>query len=121
MRRDMDLIREILLELSKGKEEIELDPLKSEDKLFEYHIDILKQANLISYKNKFQDMVPKVYIDELRLTWLGNDYLDNISNESIWNKTKEVVFSKGFELGNIPFSIIKEITTNQIKAKIGLE
>lgn len=120
MRRDMDLIRKILIELSSGKEEVELDPSESEDKRYEYHIDILKQANLVSYKRKIHDMVPRVYFDELRLTWEGNDYLDNISDESVWNKTKEVVMTKGFELGNVPFSIIKEITKNQIKTKLGL-
>lgn len=120
MRRDMDLVRNILLEISKSDETIELDPFESNGKLYSYHIDILKEANLITYKDKYEDMIPMIYIDEPRLTWEGNDYLDNINNESNWNKTKEFITSKGLELGDVPFSIIKDLAEYLIKNKIGL-
>lgn len=121
MRRDMELVRSILLDVSKSNKTFELDPLNPKDKLFIYHIDILKQANLIFYKDKFEDMVPRVYIDEPRLTWEGNDYLDNISNETIWKKTKSMILNKGFELSDVPFSIIKDVAKMKLKESIGLK
>jgi len=69
----------------------------------------------------FTDMIPMVYIEEPRLTWDGNDYLDSISNEGIWNQTKETIKTKGFELEEVPFTVIKEFTKQQIKRSIGLE
>jgi len=121
MRRDMEIIRSILLSVSKSDETIELNPLDPDDKLYDYHIDILKQANFIFYKEKFEDMIPMIYIDEPRLTWEGNDYLDNISNPNVWNKTKKVIISKGFELSDVPFSIIKELAKNHIEDILGMK
>ncbi|MFB9974577.1 DUF2513 domain-containing protein [Allobacillus sp. SKP2-8] len=83
MRRDMELVRTILIDLSKGRNTIELNPLDRKDELYDYHIEILRQANLIYYKNRFEDRIPRIYIDEPRLTWKGNNYLDNISDSNI--------------------------------------
>jgi|SRR5690625_2497977 len=116
----MELVREILLTITENKETIELDPLNPQDELYEYHIDILKEANLISYKRKFEDMVPTVYVDEPRLTWEGNNYLDNIVDTKVWKETKRLIISKGLELGSVPFSIIKEVSKSYIKDKVGL-
>ena len=40
------------------------------------------------------------------LTWQGHEFLDAIRNDTIWNKTKNVVAERG---GAIPFELIKEL------------
>lgn len=42
-------------------------------------------------------------------TWLGNDYIDSISNDEIWNKTKESLKGKGLELSNLPIDVIADM------------
>lgn len=121
MRRNMDIIRELLIKISEGIETLEYDPQNSTDKIYIYHIELLEQAGFLKYDRMFQDMVPMIYIDRPRLTWNGNDYLDSIANESVWNKTKDIIISKGLELGDVPISVIKELTKSQLKKIIGLD
>lgn len=56
-----------------------------------------------------------------KLTWYGNDYLDAISSENVWSKTKEIIKEKGMEVSNVPFEVLIELAKLQVKNWIGLE
>lgn len=121
MRRNMDKVRELLLKLGRGVETLEFNNLVDNEKLYIYHLNILEEAGFVTWRKSYEDYSKKTYFDEPRLTWKGNDYLDNIASENIWNKTKKIIISKGIEVSEIPFSIIKEIAKNQLKKTIGME
>ena len=116
MRRDMDLVREILLEIEKQYVSTAIYNLKIEGydtETIAYHCKILYEAGLISdYKAQYADN--SIYSFGVgSLTWDGNDYLDKIRDNSIWKKTKDVIAKKGLPL---VLDTVKNISTAFITA-----
>jgi hypothetical protein len=105
MKRDMELIRAILIEIERDRPADVSLPIKVQgynDEQVNYHLILLHEAGLIdalsfSGSGK-EDVIPK------RLTWAGHEFLDAARNDNVWNKTKEIVMNKG---GNISFEILK--------------
>lgn len=116
MRRDMDLVRDILLEVEKQYVSTAIYNLKIEGydtETIAYHCKILYEAGLISdYKAQYADNT--IYSFGVgSLTWDGNDYLDKIRDNSIWKKTKDVIVKKGLPL---VLDTVKTISTAFITA-----
>lgn len=87
--------------------------LKSED----YHW-LMEQAGLTKNNIKYASDVPLWIYSQL--TWEGHDFLDSIKNDTIWNKTKESIKSKGLELGQVSFSVLKDFAVLKAKEKLGI-
>lgn len=116
MKRDMDLVREILLKIEKQHVSTVIYNLKIEGcspETVAYHCKILHEAGLISaYKAQYAS--DELYSFSIgSLTWGGNDYLDKVRDNSIWTKTKEIITKKGLPL---VFDTIKIISTAFITA-----
>ncbi len=116
MKRDMDLVREILLKIeeeytSKAIFNLKIDGYDAE--IIAYHCEILYEANLISsYKAQYYS--GGIYSFSVgSLTWNGNDYLDKVRDNSIWAKTKETITKKGLPL---ILDTIKTVSTAFITA-----
>jgi hypothetical protein len=119
MKRDMDLIRALLLKLeslpleSGGAVLIHPnDPIVAIDGYsadqIEYHLSLLGERELIERSR------PMVGIIFRRITWEGHDFLDAIRDPEIWRKTK-----KGAEeVGSFTFDLLKELAVGLIKTKI---
>jgi len=108
MKRDMDLIKEILQKLEDqetfggdlGAKSFQSHP----PEYVSYHIAIMKDAGLIEAKETKKGSNRKFVAR--RLTWQGHDFLDAAKNETIWNKAKEIVKEKG---GIFSIEILKKI------------
>lgn len=115
MQRDMDLIRQILLEVEKcplcdGHHFVNIDiPGRSIEEV-NYHIRLLEQAGYIIGS---QTMLT---YSVSSLTWEGHEFLDNIKDPKIWDETKE----KAKEIPGVGLKIVGEIATGIIKAHFGL-
>jgi len=101
MTRDMELIRKILFAIEEQYIDVALYNLKVEGyniKTIAYHCNLLHQAGLVKiYKDKYAGN--ELYFFGVgALTWEGHDYLDKIRNDTVWNKTKEVIKNKGLPL-----------------------
>ncbi|MEA2994201.1 MAG: hypothetical protein QOD40_3121 [Alphaproteobacteria bacterium] len=121
MRRDMNLIRELLLKLeslpirsggivhiSPGDAEVAIQDY-SEDQVG-YHLSLLKEQRLIETPGS-QPMIGIIF---RRLTWEGHDFLDAVRDPEIWKKTK-----KGTEaVGSFTFELVKDLARGFIKTKI---
>lgn len=121
MKRDMELVRKILIDISEGNTKLDIDSNSKEDLIYDYHLEIMEQAGLITFKKQVFMGGSAFYVEPPKLTWAGNDYLDSISNEGIWAKTKEVIKEKGMEVSNVPFEVLIELSKLQVKKWIGLE
>lgn len=118
MKRDMELVRELLLAIEASTH----DPatwmtnvLPAQDpKWVSYHTLLLHEAGLIDAKDLTKlaglDWKPK------RLTYRGHEFLDDIRDQGIWQKTKER--AKG--VTSVGVSFLWEIAKAEIKAKLGL-
>ncbi|SIQ66122.1 DUF2513 domain-containing protein [Pseudomonas flexibilis] len=101
MKRDMNLIRLLLLKL----EEVELDdePFTFldysdlaiegfDDKQAAYHLELMVEAGLIDQGgsgNLDNDFMFK------RLTWRGHDFVDAVRDEEVWRRTREGALAAG--------------------------
>lgn len=101
MKRDWELIREILIALENlPSTQTFLEPKMLErydPEIVSYHIQILDEAGLIEgHCHKSLNAPLRCWAN--RLTWHGHEFLDEIKSDTIWNKTKEVLKEKGIDL-----------------------
>ncbi|WP_150283806.1 DUF2513 domain-containing protein [Rummeliibacillus sp. TYF-LIM-RU47] len=120
MRRDMEYCRLLLIDLSKGKFNRSI-PRNEDGEKYKYHLELLESAGLVSLEF-VQPSSFGYHLKEIpKLTWEGNDFLDAIENDTIWENTKSFAKSKGFEVAKLSFEILKEIAIGQGKKMLGIE
>lgn len=126
MKRDLDLIREILLDIethhtnkATSAPEVGLN-FKVEghsDEAAAYHLTMLIDAGyVLGQKTSMANMVMVK-----GLTMTGHDYLDSIRDAEIWRKTKEGAHKAGGFTLEILGDLAKGIIKTQIKKHTGIE
>lgn len=125
MKRDMDLIRELLLKLEAlpirqgGVVHIALYENDPEDDLridgftfdqIEYHLNLIDQAGLIVGAGNR----PMTGILFKSLSWEGHDFLDSIRDPEVWRKTRNGVK----EVGGFTFELVKDLAKGFVKKQI---
>lgn len=115
MKRDMDLIRKILLELESSSESWaeRLDGYEKQE--IYHHAYLLIQAGLAE-GNIFSSSPPP-QADLFNLTWQGHEFIDSVRNESVWRKTREYIKEKG---GSATFNLITQVASLFIKSQLEL-
>jgi Hypothetical protein (DUF2513) len=121
MKRDMDLIRELLLKLEAlpmrrggavsmppDDEEIAVPGYDSDQ--IGYHLRQIRKAGFIDEGGTR----PMVGIGFRSLTWAGHDFLDSVRDPEIWAKTKKgPAEAKGFT-----FDLLRDLAKGLIKKQI---
>ena len=120
MKRDLDLIRKIILaaeDLPTGTvlSEIKIDGYTDEQ--IGYHCYLAADAGLAKGMNMttLADRSPRWRI--LNLTSAGHDFADAARNETTWRKATGIVKEKA---GTATIEIVKEVLVGIIKGSIGL-
>lgn len=114
MKRDMDLIREILLLA-------EADPLPrmrvlpqidgyTKTQLVE-HARLLTQAGLITSKTYRDEDGPGVI--SVQLTWNGHEFIESVRDPEIWKKTK----AGAEKVGTWSIKLLGEMASGFVRAK----
>ncbi len=118
MKRNVELVRIILLEIEKKEEPLEWITPEingySENEI-SYHIKILAEAGFVeatelSTRGTFQ-------WGAVNLTWNGHEFLDASRNETIWKKTKSIINNK---LGSASIEVVKELLIKTASTQLGL-
>lgn len=100
MKRDMELVRKILLYIEENYVDIalyDIDIKGYDFKQIAYQCKLCYEARLIS------DYAGNYCSNEINsfgvgsLTWEGHEFLEKIKDKSIWNKTKEIMKEKGIK------------------------
>ena len=101
MKRDMEIIRKVLLAIEEQYVDVSIDDLEVDGvdmKTVAYHCKILYDGGYISeYNAQFAD-------DELyffgvgSLTWEGHEFLDSIRDDKIWSNVKSTITKKGLPM-----------------------
>lgn len=123
MKRDMELIRKILLHLEEKQDVNNWDSVvieKYDPKVISYHIKLLYQAGLIEAKPLNTKDSYGMWLAK-GLTWDGHDFIDAIKNDNIWAKIKGGIKSKGLELGQVSFAVLKEYAKMELKNILGID
>lgn len=91
MRRDMDLVRAILVAAADSPAPLSAQALATSRwpfQLVAYHIDIMQQAGLLSATLQRAFGGDYVVARVNSLTWEGQDLLSSIADEGVWAQTK---------------------------------
>lgn len=101
MKRDFDLIREILLLIEEQHTGVAIYGFEVDGydlSVVAYHCKLLKEVGFISdYKASYaENTIYNIAVGGL--TWEGNDYLDKVRDNTIWKKTKDTIKKKGLPL-----------------------
>ena len=119
MKRDMELVRELLLEVEKQepntiKQEVEYEDDKWTGEEVMGHLNLLNNRNLIA-----GTVIAEEYCIALEgLTWEGHDFLDSIRDEGVWKKVKSKLATVG---GGATLEIVKTLGVKYAKEKLGLD
>lgn len=105
MKRDMDLVRRIVLaatELSPGDWLVEIDGVDSA--VFAEHVQLMEEAGLVdaTITGYFAGGTSAAV---RRLTWDGQEFADQIRSDTLWQKAKENVIKPS---ASFSFSLLRE-------------
>ena len=107
MKRDNDLIRDLLLRFESEADYVLLMPhdLDGPERLERGHILIMIDQGLLA----------PIQRETFRITASGHDFLEAIRSDSIWQKTKTAVAETG---GSATLDIVKQLAVGFIKQKV---
>lgn len=120
MKRDFDLIRQILREVESSPARTPLAGRPNYEGFDEAtaveHIDLLLEAGLLQGKiTPFLD--GGVHVNIQRLTWKGHDFLDAMKDDSIWEQAKESILKP---VGGVAFDVLLQWLKWKMSEKLGL-
>ena len=114
MKRDLDLIRKILLEVESCNDpdgifntmDINIEGYRAE--LIQYHVGLLIDAGLVTSSGEPVRFMDASFISyfSVNLTWTGHELLDNAKNESVWQTVKKDLGSKW---DSVSFSVLQTL------------
>jgi hypothetical protein len=122
MKRDIDLIRKLLLYLEEKPDDkivkdLELEGFSGDE--VQYHFILMDQAGLIrcerAISSTTSDRVIRVY--PFSLTWQGHEFLETSRNDKFWNSAKETVKSKA---GGLSVDVVKAFLIALAKDAVGI-
>lgn len=118
MKRDMNLIRKILLATEalaygKHREEFEIEGYDKDQ--VAYHTALLVEAKLVN-------AIDTGTLDGggycvLSLTWEGHEFIDNARSDKIWNQVKEATLSVG---GSISLAVASRLALKFVTLSVDL-
>lgn len=116
MKRDLDLVRKIIVALENKANDYDLDQPEikgSSRELISYHIGLLAQAGYLEAidfpGNDRHNWFAKT------LTWEGHEFADLLRSESLWNQAKEKI---GQAAGTITLEALKFVLTEAINGRL---
>ncbi len=125
MRRDLDLVRSILIYVEKAEDEVDAEDLVTDGWPFEivaYHVRLMAHHGLVDLSDDTRDMNGETLsLVVSGLTWDGQDYLDAIRDPKVWAKVKKTVKEA---VGSTTFEVVRQTGTmvamSMVKAKLGI-
>lgn len=120
MKRDMNLIRQILLWADEQPNGIFSGNPTIEgytEEQIGYHVYLMEQAGLVKAAVRGSIGLPSPFGLILEITWTGHDFVDAIKDDSLWKKATTTVIKDG---ASFSFDLVKEWMLFQAKQTLGL-
>lgn len=120
MKRDMELIRELMLAIESRDdteywaEDLEVSGDRDLDQI-NYHLELLSDAGFIEVQVARDDSGTSILIH--RVLWDGHEFLDNARNASVWKKAMSIVTEKG---GSVSVGVLTQVLASAAKQHLGL-
>jgi hypothetical protein len=131
MKREMGLIRELLLKLepmgsshqvltfTADDEELAVKGYKEEE--IEYHLALIWEEGLVESGSNSSGRMASGEFMFRRLTWKGHEFVDAVRDEEVWRQTK----AGASKIGSMTFDVVKNLAIayakQKAKEKLGIE
>lgn len=127
MKRDMDLVRQLLLLLEQRESpaHIHAKDIQVENASvleIQYHLNLMFQAGLIDgepTKSSTSDRL--ISVTPFGLTWQGHEFLESVRDPEIWTKAKAGAAAAGTVGIEFLWAIAKALIASQIRSRTGLD
>lgn len=119
MKRNMDLVRRILLLMNEHEHGYSPQKLEIEgytEEQIGYHCLLLGEAGLIEATESSTYGSPSPEASPIRLTWAGHEFIENAQNEKVWGQAKEAVA----KLGDVSFSVWGAVLSQVVMRNLGV-
>jgi Ca2+-binding EF-hand superfamily protein len=128
MKFDLNIARKLLLDIENNDSGLmsqeaisrilkeNLEKGNSEEEIL-YHFFILKEGGFIEGHDITDSYSKSPIAIPRRLTYQGHEFLGNARNETIWNKTLNIVQEKG---GSISIAVLSQLLSSVAKTVFGL-
>ena len=119
MKRDMELIRMVMLAAEKSKDPYELVDPKFEghnETEISYHIALLDDAGLLHGQDR--SAIGVFRWSAGTLTWAGHEFVEAIRDESVWQEARKIAGKP--DEGTV-FEVLKKALTKVLEKRAGLE
>jgi len=117
MKRDMELIRQILLSVEEH-DDVKVD---CDDEKLAYHLLLLAEQQFLRGVAVQECLngppVVQRTMSYVRLSSKGHDFLDAIRDDSVWKKTREKMATVG---GSVTMEVVLAIATKFVLDRLGL-
>jgi hypothetical protein len=120
MKRDMDLIRKIMLAAESSAQgyvggEIKIDGYPDEQ--VKFHCYLIGEAGLAKTSDvtAMRDKSPQAWINVL--TWAGYEFLDESRSDTVWSETKKRV---GKGVGTVSMAVLRQLLVETVKQQLGM-
>jgi hypothetical protein len=120
MKRDLDLVRKILLEMESQEHGTNADTLQVTGFTAEqigFHVYLMNEAGLINAieRSYLGALSPEAF--PLNLTWDGYEFLEAARDPTLWNQAKAKVIKP---IGGVAFSVLLEWLKAEAKSRLGI-
>lgn len=120
MKRDMELVRAILMFVDEHPHGFLNEPISIEgysDEEVGYHCYLMEQAGLVHAKDQttMADLSPNW--TAVAMTWKGHEFLDNARDQGSWQQAKGIVE----KLGDASFSVWTNVLTRIVMNNLGID
>ena len=118
MKRDMELVRELLFAIERcehGHAPQQLNIEDYSDEQIGYHALLMSEAGLIHAVDStcLGDETPSAI--PIRMTWAGHGFLDACRDEGQWQRAMSVI---GEQVKSAPFDVIKAVLAKLIELQV---
>ena len=124
MRRDMILIREILLYIERQEREggnrfITDFPIEGFSKTdVEYNLELLVKEGIVGGTGQIVGARYRAIVHGL--TWSGHDFLDSTRNKSVWDKVQDEATKAGHSAASLTLGVLKELGLSIIRKDLSI-
>lgn len=113
MRRDMDVVRSIVLAVSDASGPVNsVDGVPGTD--FVIHAQLLEEAGFVEAAIMSNGKRPATEAMIWRLTWAGHEFADSVRDPKVWAKTKQAVAVGG----GFTIDLLKDLAKGFIKKQV---
>ena len=114
MKRDMNLVRELLFLAEADGDDTELCE-KYGREVVAGHTAILLDAGLVDGAVARGSDGKPIASDIIRLTWVGHEFLDNARNDTIWRKATSLIKDKAISVSfDVLASLLRSLVSDSL-------